>query len=98
MRPCPAQRGRGALADPHIGPSTGRGLGTGLGDPKRRSSPALEGELSRGVRVENPCEKLGHDSEADTGGEGTDRVRIASCRPRIGHSAASSGSQVSPSR
>ena len=73
MRPCPAQRGRGALADPHIGPSTGRDLGTGPGDPKRRSSPALESEPSRGVRFENPCEKLGRDSEADTGGEGTDR-------------------------
>lgn len=81
-RPRPAHRGRGALGDPHIGPSTGRVLGTGPGDPERRSSPALDGGLSRGMRFENPCEKLGRDSEADAGGEGADRRQDEV--PRVG--------------
>ena len=71
----------GPWGDPHVGPSSGRDLGTGPGDPTRRSAPALEGELSR-ERFENPCERLGRDSEADAGGEGTDRRQDQA--PRVG--------------
>lgn len=82
MRPHPAHRGRRTLGDPHVGPSSGRDLGTGPGDPKRRSSPGLEGKFSRGMRSENPCERLGRDSEADAGGEGTGRRQDQA--PRVG--------------